>query len=71
MRRRREKPVEEKCGISGCNDPGERSMSHKKVKDVLGKNITTDEKRVQLCKAHYREFQKATKVERKLEALRR
>ena len=71
MRRSRGEPVEEKCEISGCDETGERSMPRKKVKDALGKNTTGEGKRLQLCKAHYREYKKATKEERKLEALRR
>ena len=71
MKRSRGKAVEEKCGISGCDDTGERSMPHKKVKEALDKKIDSDGKRVQLCKSHYREYKKATKEERKLEALRR
>ena len=57
--------------MSGCDDEGERSISRKKVKDALEKKMDGESKRVQLCKAHYREFKKATKEERKLEQLRR
>ncbi len=71
MRRSRSKPGQDKCGISGCDEPGERSMPTKKVKDALGKKMESDGKRVQLCKNHYKEYKKATKEERKLEALRR
>ena len=46
-------------------------MPRKKVKDALDKGMEGEGKRVQLCKAHYREYKKATKEERKLEQLRR
>lgn len=71
MRRSRKQEAPETCHISGCDDEGERSMSRKKVKDALEKSMEGEGKRAQLCKAHYREFKKATKEERKLEQLRR
>ena len=71
MRRSRNEEPAETCDISGCDDTGERSMSRKKVKDALDKKLKGEGKRVQLCKAHYREFKKATKEDRKLEQLRR
>ena len=71
MRRSRKEEPAETCYISGCDEAGERSMSRKKVKDALEKKMEGEGKRVQLCKAHYREFKKATKEERKLEQLRR
>jgi len=71
MRRSREKETAEACQISGCDEPGERSISRKKVKDALDRKLEGDGKRIRLCKTHYREFKKATKEERKLEQLRR
>jgi hypothetical protein len=46
-------------------------MSRKKVKEAMDWNLKGDDKRVGLCKTHYREFKKATKEDRKLESLRR
>ncbi|MBA3046316.1 MAG: hypothetical protein KKH41_09680 [Candidatus Thermoplasmatota archaeon] len=67
---RDEKPVE-KCGVSDCDEDGERSLSRKKVKEEMGWTLDGEDKRVHLCKSHYREFKKATKEERKIESLRR
>ncbi len=71
MRPSREEKKDEKCDVSGCSEVAERSMSRKKVKEAMDWNLAGDDKRVGLCKAHYRDFKKSTKEERKLESLRR
>jgi len=71
MRLNREAKPQEKCDVSGCDQDSERSMSRKKVKEAMTWTLKGDDSRVGLCKNHYREFKKATKVDRKLESLRR
>jgi len=71
MRPSREEKQSEQCSVSDCSETAERSMSRKKVKEAMGWNMKGDDKRVGLCKTHYREFKKATKEERKIESLRR
>ena len=71
MSRSRRKTGPSICEISGCQEPGERSMPRKKVKEALDKAMEGEGKRVQLCKSHYRDYKKATKEDRKLEAMRR
>jgi hypothetical protein len=71
MRRSRDDAPEEKCNVSGCDQPAERSLSRKKVTDAMEWTLTGDEKRALLCKTHYKEYKKETKEERKIESLRR
>jgi hypothetical protein len=71
MRASREEKQGDSCDVSGCSETAERSMSRKKVKEAMDWNLKGDDKRVGLCKTHYREFKKATKEDRKLESLRR
>ena len=71
MRLNREVKPQEKCHVSGCDQDSERSISRKKVKDAMSWTLKGEDKRAQLCKSHYREFKKATKEDRKLEAIRR
>lgn len=71
MRRSREEAPVEKCQVPGCGQPAERSLSRKKVTDAMDWKIEGEDKRAVLCKAHYKEYKKATKDERKIESLRR
>ena len=71
MRKSREDKPQEKCNVPGCDAEAERSLSRKKVKDAMDWALKGEGKRAALCKAHYREFKKATKEERKIESLRR
>jgi len=71
MRLNREEKPQEKCDVSGCEQETERHMSRKKVKEAMSWTLKGDDSSVGLCKTHYREFRKATKVDRKLESLRR
>ena len=57
-----------KCSVSSCSREAVRSISTGKAKSA-GLNVNSDEKRVYLCKEHYKEFKKATKEERKLERM--
>ncbi len=59
------------CGISDCKEKSQKSLSTKKVKEALS-HLTlksSSQKRVHLCKNHYKEFKKKTKKERELDRL--
>lgn len=71
MRKNREEKPLDKCQAGNCDEDSERSISRKKVKDAMEWSLSGEDKNVHLCKNHYKEFKKATKEERKLEALRR
>jgi hypothetical protein len=71
MRKNREEKPLDKCDVSGCSEDTERSLSRKKVKEAMDWSLKGEDKNTHLCKKHYKEFKKATKEDRKLEALRR
>jgi thymidine kinase len=52
-----------KCSVSGCGREAARSLSTEKVK-AAGLNIGSSERRVYLCKEHYKEFKKKTKKDK-------
>lgn len=57
------------CEIVGCREPAERSLSARAVQDA-GMSVPDHvDKRVHLCKKHYKEFKKKTRKERELERL--
>ena len=61
---------EQKCGISGCDEDALRSLPTKKVTEAVPEiKISTDARRVHLCKKHYKVYKKATKQQRKLDTL--
>lgn len=62
---------EDKCGIAGCSQPAVRSYSRKACEDAGLKPADENAKRVHVCKEHNKAFKKATKADRKLEALGR
>ena len=57
------------CDVAGCEEPGERSISGKKVIDAGVILKDENAKKAQLCKVHYRDFKKATKKDRELDKL--
>lgn len=70
MHRRDKDSEEQLCDVSGCSNTALRSLSGKKVGDVLA--LKKDKmKRAHLCKDHYKEYKKKTKKDRELEALGR
>ncbi|MCK4266994.1 MAG: hypothetical protein KAX31_06910 [Thermoplasmata archaeon] len=72
MRRSLERAGKDACEVSGCQEKAERSLSRKKVeKGLPDLKIESDARRIHICKAHYREYKKATKDDRKMESLRR
>jgi hypothetical protein len=60
----------EACMVKGCGKEAERSVSGKAaIEAELA--VEEGEKRVHLCKEHYRKFKKATKQDRILDSLGR
>ena len=59
----------EKCSVSGCGREAARSLSVDKVK-AAGINVSTAEKRVFICKEHYKDFKKKTKKDKTLDKWR-
>ena len=60
------------CSIEGCSEESERSLSLEKAsKSIKQANLTVisrpKQRRIQLCKKHYRAIKKHLKKERKLE----
>jgi len=63
-------PADEVCNVAGCGQKAARSLSTKKVKEVLSDlRLNSDVHRTHLCRDHYRQFRKKTKEERELERL--
>ena len=59
----------QKCSVSGCSRDAERSISGDKARGA-GLNVGSAEKRVYLCKEHYKELKKKTKKDKTLEKWR-
>ena len=58
------------CSIQGCDQTAQRSMSASKASMALNLDLDSSSKRIYLCKAHYREWKKASKNERENERAR-
>lgn len=58
-----------KCSSSGCGREAERSIPTDKAKSA-GLNVASSEKRVYLCKEHYKEYKKKSKKDKTLEKWR-
>jgi hypothetical protein len=58
------------CSIQGCDQTAQRSMSGSKASMALDMDLDSSSKRIYLCKAHYREWKKASKNERENERAR-
>ncbi|HLE76132.1 MAG TPA: hypothetical protein VI864_08875 [Candidatus Bathyarchaeia archaeon] len=58
-----------KCSVSSCGREAARSISTEKVKSA-GLNVGSDEKRVYLCREHYKEFKKKTKKDKTIDKWR-
>lgn len=58
-----------KCSVSGCSREAVRSLSAQKAKSA-GLNFSSSEKRVYLCREHYKEFKKKTKKEKTIDKWR-
>jgi thymidine kinase len=57
------------CSVSGCSKEAVRSISTEKAKSA-GVKVGSGQKRVFLCKEHYKEFKKKTKKDKTLEKWR-
>jgi len=56
------------CSVKGCNESSSRSLSKNKLE---GSNLqTTGERRVYLCREHYKQLKKTTKKDSDVERLR-
>jgi len=60
----------ESCGVSGCSEPAQRSISGSKASMASDLEVNTSNKRVYLCRHHYKEWKKATKEDRENERAR-
>jgi hypothetical protein len=58
------------CSVQGCDQTAQRSMSGSKASMALNMDLDSTSKRIYLCKAHYREWKKASKNERENERAR-
>jgi len=63
------KDVPDRCSVEGCDKEAQKSLSRKKVADVLTNSLEDGGRRVHLCKDHYKQYKKATKKDRELERL--
>jgi thymidine kinase len=58
-----------KCSVSGCGKDAVRSLSTQKAKSA-GLNVGSGQKRVYLCREHYKEFKKKTKKDKTIDKWR-
>ena len=57
------------CSVSGCSKEAIRSLATEKAKSA-GLNVSSGQKRVYLCKEHYKEFKKKTKKDKTIDKWR-
>jgi hypothetical protein len=57
------------CSVQGCEQSAQRSMSGSKAR-MAADLIVNSDKRVYLCKTHYKEWKKVTKDDRENERAR-
>jgi hypothetical protein len=57
------------CSVQGCDQSAQRSMSGSKAR-MASDLVVDSDKRVYLCKTHYKEWKKATKEDRENERAR-
>ncbi|MCL5672385.1 MAG: hypothetical protein JRN56_05405 [Nitrososphaerota archaeon] len=57
------------CGVSGCKNQAERSLSREDM-GGSGLSVGGEGRRVYLCRDHYKQWKKATKKSRTLERSR-
>ncbi len=58
-----------KCSVSGCGMDAVRSLSTEKVRSA-GLNVGSSEKRVYVCREHYKTFKKKTKKDKTIDKWR-
>ncbi|MGI0054065.1 MAG: hypothetical protein ACRECR_07425 [Thermoplasmata archaeon] len=66
--KRRGGAAPEPCGIAGCGSESMRSLARTEVRRAYP-DVTGDRGRIELCRAHYKEFKKATRTARELDRL--
>ena len=66
----RKSPVRQadRCSIKGCEKEAERSLAVDAI-TYVGMDVEGPGKRAHLCKEHYKEYKKATRLDRKVENL--
>jgi hypothetical protein len=58
------------CSVQGCDKTAERSMSGNKASMATDLVVNSSNRRVYLCREHYKEWKKATKEDRENERAR-
>jgi hypothetical protein len=58
-----------KCGVSSCKMEAVRSINTEKARSA-GLSVSSSEKRVYLCREHYKTFKKKTKKDKTIEKWR-
>ena len=58
------------CSVNGCENSAERSISASKASMDSDLVVNTSNKRVYLCRQHYKGWKKATKEDRENERAR-
>jgi hypothetical protein len=58
------------CSVQNCDKTAERSMSSSKVSMATDLILDSSNRRVYLCREHYKEWKKATKENRQNERAR-
>jgi hypothetical protein len=53
------------CAIPGCASPAARSLARVEVRKAFPQ-LSEEGRRASLCRDHYKQYKKSTKVERKL-----
>lgn len=60
----------ETCHVKGCTKEAERSVSGESAREAK-LAVEEGERRIHLCRDHYRQYKKATKQDRMLDSLGR
>ncbi len=55
--------------MGGCTNDPARSLSRRKVADALSEYDVAEGRRAYLCRDHYKQYKKATKVDRTVDRL--
>ena len=58
------------CSVQGCDEVALRSMSGSKAAMAIDLMIDSSNKRIYLCRQHYRDWKKSTKEDRENERAR-
>jgi hypothetical protein len=57
-----------RCSVPGCENPAERSLSLTEARKAF-ETLPEKGRRAPLCRSHYKEWKKRTKLTRKLDRL--